>query len=684
MEKIQENIMKIIEKIRSISLSEKTRKKIDKTIAFFDSPRMGVLFWEEFLICFGMIAVVEDVSNVEAIISICCCMMISYFIIFTLKKIKRQKKRMQICMFFLIAVILFFSMIYRPYTYSFQLMVMFALFCASVFVLINIEKTSWLIYIFSIIGQIVDSRYVCMMFLPLVLMYSFLERKDNVNSFFWIYCFFTQIIIGATKVFILKENVIELYFAESPLLHYSIPYFCLFILAYLYSYFVQKEQRQLKCINIVQFIGMITVLVLARYTESGYLYGVMLLLAMGIAYIDRTKWNKTIQDYRCDKQCFIMIALCLVWVRHFADLQLQNSIWYNKYAITHYYIEYEHYGFVQRGLVGTIIYKIFGYYISISKMNHIINIAYGITTLLVMCIIYCIGKKTTNQNNKVVQGILIMIAITPAIGGYMNRMIFQFLDIYSLLIGILCILILIRKKFIFLVPVLSCLGMLNHQIFVFLFFPMIFSVMLYQGIIGDQNKKRYIQIIFFITTIMVFGLFVYIQFFSGQRLKIDMDTAIQILRERTGGKIFENMTLWKEVIFQDLSSHLKRFHNGISGSMVVNMVISLIYSGPLIALYIYSYITSIKKETQITRKMAYVFMMLSVLAILPCYILETDYFRWTTNLLFMLFMGILVLTIVQKNEKVWYSDINQNKLENWMLCIAIMLGCYQDMGFSVY
>lgn len=684
MQRAQESISYLIRKVKTILSNDKIGKYIDKLRVFFGSPWVGVLFWIEFLACFGLTAVVETPSVAAIVISICCLTLITFLTTFTLQKIKKQNIRVLTCIAFLSAVILFFSMIYRPYTYSVQLLIMFTFFSVSVFVLINTARMKWIVFILSIVGQAVDSRYVCMMFLPLFLLYSFLEKREKVNYLFWRCCLYVQIIIGVAKIFVMKEDVRDLFFAESPLLHYMIPYFCLFILAYLCTYLIFRKQDRLQYTNMIQFAGIFIVLVLVRFTESGYMYGVMLFLALGIAYIDRIKWNKTIHDYKCDKQWFVLIALCLVWVRHFADLHLLNPIWYNQYAITHYYVDYNHYGFVQRGLIGTIIYNIFGYYISVSTMNVIADIAYAGALLLVVVVLYNIGRNVSENNKKIVQAILLLIAITPAIGGYMDRLIFQSVDVYNLLLGVVCILLLIRKRFVFLVPVFACIGMLNHQIFVFLFFPMIFSVMLYQGFLGDQNKKRYIQVIFWITTIIVFGLFLYIQFYSSQKLKINLDTAIQILRERSGGKTIDNMTLWQDVIFKDLSTHLNKFRNDISGSMVADMIISLLYSSPLIVLYVYAYVVSIKKETQKSRKMAYAIMMLSVLAVLPCYILETDYFRWTTNLLFMLFMGILVLTIVQKNEKSWYSNIDENKLETWMLCIAIMLGCYQDMGFSVY
>lgn len=662
----------------------KKKKYLRKAASFLCTPWMGLFLGEVLFFCFGLVAVVEKPSVTDILISIGCLIWITFLTTYTLMRISKKRKRLLIYGVLLIAIILFLATIYRPYTYDVRLLVMFALFCGSVFFLVHMNQKKWIMVVLCIAGEIVDSRYVCMMFLPLMLMHTLLSKKEKTYTFFLGKCLCAQFLVGVAKTVIVKEDVKDLFFAESSELQYTIPYWCLFILSYLCTYLLFEKQSRLYHGNILQIIIIVIEMILGRFTENGYMYGTMLILAFGIVYVYRTKDNVSIQEYKCNKRWFMLSSVFFVWIRHLADLRLLNPLWYNPYIITHYYIDYNHYGFVQRGFIGTIFYYIFGYYISKPRMNLIIDIVYICAFLLVLLGLYCIGRNASEQNKEIVQSILLMVVISPALGGYMHPLIFQTIDIYNLLLCIVCIELLIRKKNVFLIPVLSIIGMLNHQIFVFLFFPMIFSVMLYQGFIGGQNKKRCIQMIFVITSLVVFGLFTYIQFFSAQRLKIDMDTAIRILKERTGGGKFRNMTLWKDVIFQDVSVHLNKFQNQISQGMVLGMIKSLIYFSPLIALYVYTYVQSIRKEEQKSKKVIYVVMMLSVLAILPCYILETDYFRWTTNLLFMLFMGILVLTIVQKNGKVWYSDINQNKLENWMLCIAIMLGCYQDMGFSVY
>ena len=43
-----------------------------------------------------------------------------------------------------------------------------------------------------------------------------------------------------------------------------------------------------------------------------------------------------------------------------------------------------------------------------------------------------------------------------------------------------------------------------------------------------------------------------------------------------------------------------------------------------------------------------------------------------------------MLTLMQPKEKRWDYGVKREKIENWILLIAIMLGSYQDMGFSVF
>ena len=93
MQRVQESISYLIKKVKTISSNDRVVKYIDKLGAFLGSPWVGVFLWVEFLVCFGLISVVETPSVAEMVISICCLTLIAFLTTVTLQKIKKQNLR---------------------------------------------------------------------------------------------------------------------------------------------------------------------------------------------------------------------------------------------------------------------------------------------------------------------------------------------------------------------------------------------------------------------------------------------------------------------------------------------------------------------------------------------------------------------------------------------------------------
>lgn len=684
-------MQRIIEQIKKTGIrncmEQQAESKIgSKLFGIFGSPVMGVFFFVTMSICFTMLVLVEKPSLISIIIGVICLIMISVATTYTIMRIPEQWIRAVLCWVLVCLIIYFFSSEYRAYTYDVKLLIIITLFICSVTVIFNFPDKMWIIVVLSSIGQIVDARYLVMAILPLVLMNAALKTNKNYEEYKKCQHIFIISVIIAFGIYIIqiivyKDNLWKLFFSGYMESIYVFSYMRMFILAYLITYLfpINKKNKT----YLYSIAGIFVMLILACFTTTGYLYGEMLLIALLIAYLYNLLKIESLHELSCDKNKFLIAALCGICFKNLILLQIWKPTWNNLYNFTHYYLDYFHYGFVQRGLIGTIFYLLFGYEIPVLTMNKYIYIFYFCSLLLALFVLYCICRKCDQSNRYLIKLILLLIGITPAMGGYVCRIVVQSVDVYGLLCCLICIWIILNKKFIFLVPVLTAVGMLNHQIFIFLFFPMIFSALVYQTFV-DESEKIQMGICLIITSVVACGLFLFIQFVSAQYLRIDLNGALQLMLDRNGGKIIDSTLLFDGVIFDDLSSHFQKSHQVIAYGKIKDIIWTAIYFIPTFVFYIKIYKRSIRLENKKSKKIAYVVMLCSILAILPCYILESDYFRWTTNLLWNIFIGILILTLMQPKEKRWDYGLKREKIENWILLIAIMLGSYQDMGFSVF
>lgn len=683
--------MEKIVKIRQMVLSEflqikkkiKQSEKVKKIVSHLCVPRIGFLLFLVMSICFSFVVIVEHLTNEVVIFSFLILLLIVIGISFVLMKIKENEKQVLIGIGLIAFTILSFSNAYKPYTFQLKVLVEMLLFVFALLFFIHSKQKYWILGIICLFGQILDSRFVFLFLLPLIGLSYYLDKYfSKWNDFRKVYLviFLVSFLIILFRIFLLKKIEFSLFYKSSESFYYPCNNIKLMLIAFLIMLFLKNISGYKE--KVLCGLGTLLMMFLQGGTNDGYLYGEILIFSLLIIHIPDFIKNKKIN--LCSKLEFLVMWGILIWLKYFMELHLESSLWNTRYAISHYYVEYIHYGFVQRGLAGTLIYLLFGFSIPAEQMNLIVDIFYFMALNIVFIILYQFVKKTDNKNRVVVFYLVAIMFISPALGGYMYKLTVQSIDVYGLLCMMLCVYLLYKEKCIFGVPVLCVIGMLNHQIFVFIFFPMIFSMLIYRTFIDGKKSKKYYVCMLFLTCTITFGLFLFIQFYSSKFLRIDLNTALNLLDQRAGKNEIIKSVLFDSVIFSSVKDHVAKFQGQITVGMVKNMIKTIFYCIPLEGLYGYAYYKSIKHESVKVRKIAYIFMCVSIFAFLPCYILETDYYRWTTNLLFTFILSILMLTVIQPKEKRWFEDLNVEILQIWLLTIAVILGLYVDRPFSVY
>lgn len=353
------------------------------------------------------------------------------------------------------------------------------------------------------------------------------------------------------------------------------------------------------------------------------------------------------------------------------------------FTISAYYFNYFDFGFTQRSLIGTLFYLLFGYYIPENKFYVYGTIFYMGCFLVLACILSKLLKeyrKSTNNDNSYVPDLLFFMYISSApYLSYMYETFIYRLDLYGMCLAALSIYCLYKNRYIFCVPIMCALGMINHQIFVFIIFPIVFIAFIYRIFIEPEEHFKRNLIAFVLMVSMIMGIFIYLQFFSYAFSAISGEEAICIVSERSGGFLADNkyidgeLSILTTVIFADAETHVKTWQNRIVFSQITSTIGKVIYSLPLITLFFYAFFKSAKyEESKFKRFICYV-MPFSIVAFLPTYILETDYGRWNQHLIATFMLGLLVLTIFQKPDKKWYRKMEFKKKQIWLAIVYFMM-----------
>lgn len=371
------------------------------------------------------------------------------------------------------------------------------------------------------------------------------------------------------------------------------------------------------------------------------------------------------------KESYIKI-LALVFVFKaiiYLDADLVNE---DAFTISVYYFDYFHFGLTQRTLMGTLFYLLFGYHIPEGKFYVLVTIVYMLAFIVLLCLIkqlYTSYKKSVcyDAHNKIAEVLFLTFLSSACVFSYLHPQLTYRLDIYSMCLALASVYVLFKNKFVFLVPLFCVLAILNHQVFVFIIFPIVFIAFVYRIFIEHEGHFKRNLIAFIVMVLAVVGLFSYLQFVSHANTLVSADEAIDIVIERSGG-FFANEEYFDgesgiipTVIFADAKTHTEVWQRRIGMTQVMGVIKLLIYSSPLIAVCFYAFFVSAAKEKNGFKKFIYYAMPFSVVAFLPVYILETDYGRWNQHLMAFFLMELIVITIMQKVEEKWYKALPVKK-----------------------
>lgn len=440
--------------------------------------------------------------------------------------------------------------------------------------------------------------------------------------------------------------------------------------------------------NIVVSLEVLVVCFLAVLFARGYLATAMylwLVFQIIVAYVlddfpGEKCFNRLSKDNRLILRCILIYTMISCACAPFI-----NAIYFDKFKIQYdresyilsaYLINYQTFGFCQRGLIGSIFHIVSGG----------IFVKYSI---LIILLLYCFAayfiakfllKMAKQSNNMYIYLFIMIFLVSPMYDSLFTADMLGRIDLYYDILAMGGILLISQtKRGIYYLPLIISAMLLIHQISFLMVIPSILMVLLWE-IIENNQKKSYIVMGIVALLCTLIG-FIYIQFFSNYYVKIDnLSKACKIL-EAEANKFFEVNRGEIELLFTNTKEHAKEYSNLITKTQVIDTCTLYFWECPLVALFIVLFNrinkTSIKKQC----RWIYLLGMVVVFSPLPVYAIELDYSRWTFHVFFQ--MCILICYLGTNRLKASDGTINNRKYQYLIYLIYILqffIGRYNAFG----
>lgn len=319
----------------------------------------------------------------------------------------------------------------------------------------------------------------------------------------------------------------------------------------------------------------------------------------------------------------------------------QNIV--RSYNSTMLALSYE-YGFTSRALLGTI-YHVLDAILPIDMMNYSMTLLFAqICTGLFFLFLYLFAflclKNCKEEYLKPCE-YLIMFFMIYNIATFSAGYNFFRVDLFMIIVGMICALILFYGKAEWLVIPLSAIGVMFHQGYVFMYFNIALVILAYKFLSADRKGKWKYGIIFVLSFVIGSALFLWFELFSRSN---GADFYEQIKREAylLSFNGYHITLLKHEVLGIDLSASEADLH-------MINLVqlpIFTVLCMPYLVMFWKFFSGLIKSVNTKLEKFKYLIVAIGSFTMLPDFLLKIDYGRWVLAVMVYYIVVILVLAMM--------------------------------------
>ena len=334
-----------------------------------------------------------------------------------------------------------------------------------------------------------------------------------------------------------------------------------------------------------------------------------------------------------------------------------------QFRITPFYICYQDFGFIQRGLFGTVFRFLFGESIPKDTFFSAYFISYVLLKILLFLLIVRIMHYAKSNEERTVAMLLVFaFLISPGFDKF-------YFETFGYVMAWASVLLAYKNRnTVFLIPVFCLLAMLTHQVFAGIIFPVVFIVLIYRVFIDSQGHTVRNTAVLTITLLVVCISFFYFTFFNARKIDMTYEQVCDIINGISGGFFIPHEILVKYVYLDGYGSHLEKFLEK-NIDQLIHLLCVFLLSLPSVFLYVYAFVHSAGKTKSKKQKFGYIICVLSILAIVPAFVRESDFGRWCSQYVSMLVLAPLILTVFQTENNKWYRDMSKKRLSLIMALI---------------
>ena len=326
-----------------------------------------------------------------------------------------------------------------------------------------------------------------------------------------------------------------------------------------------------------------------------------------------------------------MFSFLVIWGIITIGLFLNTFDWTaNSYNTSILVISYK-YGFTSRGLIGTI-YQFLGNLVGVDIWNYFVAFKFYVICTMVCYIAFAIMMllflNKANVNNKKMEQYLILINTIFFVTMFASDMNFGRIDMFMLLATILAVYLITIEKCVWLVVPLTALGVIFHQGYVFMYYNVVLVLLIYRMLTKEGKERKKYIIVFVLSLIVCTILFFWFQvvFRGGAHDYYNeiMNNATTLSELGVEGKPHDAL-LRAEILGVDLHDEELVFRV----SNVIEIIIFIVFFFPYIIFVGKALVRTIKNQTVLVKKLAYIAVALGPLTLLPDYMFKVDFGRWT-------------------------------------------------------
>lgn len=331
------------------------------------------------------------------------------------------------------------------------------------------------------------------------------------------------------------------------------------------------------------------------------------------------------------------------------------------------------YGFISRGLVGTVyrgLDKILPFDImTYDGLYYFFLLSTFCLYALIFLFAFLCLKRSGNESKK---GIIIisLVYIIYAIPMFAANYNFGRLDLYCLMVTIIAVISIITGRLEWIAIIMSALGVMIHQGYVFMYFSIVLVLLLYKAMSDDNRDRKKSLIILIISFTIGSALFLYFELFSHVNGEGIYEEIVGIASKICANGDYHADVIDHEVLGIDLSDReiVWRWHNGLQ------LPFYILFMLPYIVIGVRFFKGLITKSVNKVEKYKYIFVAIGSLTILPDMIFKCDYGRWMFCITS--YYCIVIMALVAMGDKLVIEEMNIIIEELWGNKIILFLILY--------